>query len=468
MSILSAHDVDGRKYDVVILGSGMGGAAAALRAASLGLKPLIVEKGSLGGTCVNVGCVPTKYLLKIAETYGDLRTYSIRGLIKSVPGLDLGRVMARKTELIEQVISWYADYVFPSCGVDVVRGDGRLLSRHVVKINGYRVEANNIVLATGSSPIIPSIMGMEEALDKGFALTSDGILALDEVPDRLLIIGGGAIGVEMATIWNRFGSKVTIVEMMPRLLPQLDADIGKALARALMGAGITVVTSTRATRIDADKGRVYLDNGEYLKADKVLVAVGRKPNSRGIGLENLGVKLGPKGEVIVDNRAETSVEGIYAVGDVTGEPFVASKAKVQGIVAGENIAGINSRYELDLIPLAIFSDPEVGSVGVSAYKGDPNYIVKRFPAGVNYRAIASERIEGIAKIVARASDEVIVGFHMVGLNASEVVNVAAIAIKKQMKMDEAMKLVFSHPVMSELFIDAISLAKGVNVYLPKR
>ncbi len=464
----SPSDVDGRKFDVVVIGSGMGGAAAALRAAELGLKPLIVEKGTPGGTCVNVGCVPTKYLLRVSEEYSDLISMSRQGIFEGVPKPDLSTVMARKRELINQVIMWYMDYVFPSYGVPVVKGTGRILGPHVVAVDGARVEANAIVVATGSRPILPPIKGVEEALRRGFAVTSDEALSFEEAPEHLLVVGGGAIGLELATLWHGFGSRVTIVELMPRILPMMDPDISKALDEILRGKGFEIITGRRVARIDPERGEVTLDDGRRIQCDRVLIATGRKPSTEGLGLENVGVKLGPHGEIVVDEHARTNVPSIYAAGDVTGAPYLASIAKIQGIIAGENIAGLDTSYDPSLVPMAVFTDPEAAGVGVSARKGEPGYIVKRFPAAVNYKAIVYERAFGVAKIVARASDKRLVGFHMVGLHASEVVNSAAIAIKRGVRLDEIREIIFTHPVMSEVFLDAMHLAEGVNVYLPRR
>ena len=468
MALLSPNDVEGKNYDLISIGSGMGGAAAALRASELGLKVAIVEKGKLGGTCVNVGCVPTKYLLKVSEEVSDVRLMSSRGLIESEIKPNIKMIMGRKNELIDQVIVWYQDYVFPSYDIDVISGYAHIKDPHIVNIDGVDVNTKNIVIATGSLPVLPHIKGLEEARKRGFFMTSDEALSLEEAPDHLIIIGGGAIGVELASVWYGFGSKITIVEMMPRILPNMDVDVSKTLKEIFESKGIKILTNNKVRKIDPEKKEVVLERGESIKADKVLIATGRRPSTEGLGLEKVGVKLGPKGEVIVDNHSRTNISNIYAVGDVTGEPYVASLAKIQGIVAGENVAGIESTYNSSLVPMAIFSDPEVSGVGVSAMKGDPRYIIKRFPAAVNYRAIASERPFGIAKIVADAKTKELLGFHMVGLNASEVVNAAVVAIKKKMKIDEVKEYIFSHPVMSETFLDAMHLVNGVNVYLPKK
>ncbi len=457
-----------RTYDVVVIGSGIGGAAAALTAASEGLSVLVVDKGPVGGTCVNVGCVPTKYLLRVSGHVADSRSLAGLGILGEAPRVDIGRVMARKRELIGQVIAWYTDLVFPSYGIDLAIGRARLRDRRSVVVNGSVVEARKaIVVATGSEPVKPSIPGLDEALETGCAVFSDAALGFEEVPGRLVVIGGGPVGLELATVWHGFGSEVTVVEMMPRILPGMDPDVSKVLSDVLESRGISVRAGERVERIEPRGCRVVTGKGVY-EADRVLVATGRRPRSRGMGLEEVGVRLGPKGGVVVDDRMRTSVEGVYAVGDVTGDPLLASKAKAQGIIAGLDIAGKGREFTRHPIPMVVFTDPEAASVGVSAGKGDPRYLVKRFPAAVNYRAIVHERMHGVAKVVADRETGRIVGFHMVGLYASEVVNSAAVAIAKGMRMDEALDVIFSHPVMSEVFLDAIHLALGHNVYLPRR
>lgn len=457
-------------YDVVVVGTGIGGASAALIAASRGLRVAIVEGRKIGGTCVNRGCVPTKYLLRISEMVRNLRQLAGKGIFSGDVKPDLQHIMAEKAMITGQVISWYKDLVFPSYGINLIEGYAHLINPRTVKVDGYGIlEAKKgIVLATGSSEVVPNIPGLKEAFEKGCAITSNEALSMENVPDSLLVIGGGPIGVELSTVWEGFGSRITIVEMKDRLLPGMDPDVSRAMENILRDRGVEIHTNTTVTRVDADHCRARLLNGVEVETDHILVAVGRRPFTHGLGVERVGVRLGDRGEILVNEVMETSVPGIYAVGDVTGEPMIAGKAKLQGIVAGENLAGADRRLRLDLIPQTVFSDPEAAGVGISALKGDPRYIVKRFPVGANYRAIVNERINGIAKIVAEKESGRIVGFHMVGLYASEVVNTAVVAISKGLTIDEAVETLFTHPVISEVFLDAAHLALGYNVYLPRR
>lgn len=455
------------KYDVIVIGSGIAGAATAIKSADEGLKVLIVEKNKLGGTCVNVGCVPTKYLLRISEHYKDTLDMSNQGLLTPSPETSIPKIMAKKRELIEQVIWWYRDYVFPSYGIEVLEGHARITSPKTIKVNGTRIDATKaIVIATGSRPSIPPIPRLKESLEDGCTITSNEALSLETPPNSLLIIGAGPVGLELATIWHGFGSDITIIEQMDTILPGLDRDITRALHEILLSKGYNIHTSTRVVKIEGCKA--LLSNGETVEADKILVATGRKPNTTGLGLEEQGIELGRNGEILVNKRMQTSISSIYAVGDVTGPPLIASKAKLQGFVAASNIAGKHLEYSPGIMPFAVFTDPELATVGVSAYKGDARYIVKRYPAAVNYRAIVYERPHGIVKVVIDKETGKLAGFHMVGLNASEAVNAAATAIMKGLTLQEALMAAYTHPVMSELLLDAMHLIEGYNAYLPKR
>ncbi len=454
-------------YDVIVIGSGIAGAATAIKSSEEGLKVLIIEKDKLGGTCVNVGCVPTKYLLRISEHYNDTKEMTKQGLLSQDVEASLKNIMRRKRELISQVVWWYNDYVFPSYGIEVEHGTARLLSPQKVKVNGTTLSARKaVVVATGSRPSIPPIPGLDESMEKGCVITSNEALSLEEPPDRLLIIGAGPVGLELAAVWNGFGSEIYVIEQMDTILPGLDRDATKALYKILVSKGYNIHLNTRVTHIQGCS--VKLSNGDTIRTDKVLVATGRRPNTQGLGLEQVGVALGESGEILVNDRMQTSIPSIYAVGDVTGPPLVASKAKLQGFIAASNISGKEIKYRPTLMPFTVFTDPEIATVGISAYKGDPKYIVKRYPAAVNYRAIVYERPYGLVKVVIDKETKQLRGFHMVGLNASEVVNAATTAILKGLSLDEALDTVFTHPVMSELMLDAMHLLEGYNVYLPRR
>ena len=464
---VGAEDISDIKWDVVVIGAGTAGGDCAIRAAQLGLKTIVVEKNALGGTCVNVGCIPTKMLIKIADHYRDSFESSNFGIEYGDISLNLDKVMSIKKMIIDQVIQWYLYTVFPSYDITVALDTATIISPNKVKIGRTIVETKNIVIATGSRPKIPSIKGVKEGLENKYVVTSDDALNFTEAPDKILTIGGGAIGIELSTLWHKFGSKVTIVELMDRLLPTMDPELGGGIKKLLLEKGFKIYTSTSVTKIDSLNKKVYLSNGLVLNPDKILLSIGRAPIIDTVGADNIGVKMNKNG-IEVDSRMRTSIPNIYAAGDATGRYMLASTAKAQGIVAAENIAGLDSEVDYSILPIGIFSDPEIGSVGVSASKNNPNFIVAKFPNAVNFRAIAYWKPYGFTKIVLDPSDKRIVGFHMIGMFATEIVNSAAIAIKKRMRLEEAKDMIFTHPVMSEVFVDTFHLADGSNVYLPKR
>ncbi|BDR93412.1 dihydrolipoyl dehydrogenase family protein [Vulcanisaeta souniana] len=469
---ITGREAEGIKWDFVAIGSGTAGADAAIRAAQLGLKVLLIERdrSRLGGTCVNVGCVPTKKLLYLADHYHELGRFLINeGLIASTK-LDVKAMFEAKDRLISQVISWYTFKVLPSYGVRQLIGEARLVSPRSIKVGDSIIEARNVLIATGSRPKIPPIKGMEQGLRSGFAVTSDDFFYLRSIPDSVLIIGGGAIGIELGTLLSKLGSRVTIVEVMDRLLPTFpDPELGNYLASRIMMEmyGVNVKVGTSVTEVDPSNKMVRLSSGETVKVDAVLIATGREPNTQGLNLEGVGVEV-RNGAVMVDDHSRTNIPGIYAAGDVTGKYMLASVAKVQGIAAAENAAGLDSRVDYSLVPMVVFSDPEIASVGISVGKDDPRYVIAKMPNYINYRAIAYNKPYGWTKIVVDRAGGKIVGFHMIGPWASEIVNMATIAIKKGLTLDEAKELVFSHPVFSELLIDTMELVSGGNVYLPKR
>ncbi|MGC8608028.1 MAG: dihydrolipoyl dehydrogenase family protein [Vulcanisaeta sp.] len=469
---ITSRDAENTRWDFVVIGSGTAGADAAVRAAQLGLKVLLIERdrNRLGGTCVNVGCVPTKKLLYIVDHYYELSKYLVNEGLSTNMKLDIKAMFEAKDRLINQIIAWYMFRVFPSWGVKVLIGEARLESPRSIKVGDSVIEARNILIATGSRPKLPPIKGIEQGLRRGFAITSDDFFLLDSIPESVLIIGGGAIGVELGTLLYKLGSRVTIVEVMDRLLPTFpDPELGNYLAGKVMKEmyGIDIKVSTSVTEIDPDNGLVRLSNGESLKVNKVLIAVGREPNTEGLNLEGVGVEV-RNGAITVDDHSRTNVPSIYAAGDVTGKYMLASVAKVQGIVAAENAASLNSRIDYSLIPMVVFSDPEIASVGTIANKDDPKYIVTKMPNIINYRVIAYNKPYGWVKIIAERVSGKIIGFHMIGPWASELVNMAAMAIRKGLTLGEVKEWVVAHPVFSELLIDALELAAGSNVYLPRR
>jgi dihydrolipoamide dehydrogenase len=470
MSIeISVKDAESRHWDLVVIGSGTAGADAAIRAAQLGFNNiLIIEKNRnrVGGTCLNIGCVPTKKLIHLTDTYHMLKTKLNEEGIISQPKFDFKAALESTKSLVSKIVGWYAFRIFPSYDIKLLIGEARLKSSNEVKVNDSIIKAKNILIATGSSPRIRPIRGIEEGFKSGFVITSDDFLDLDSLPSKVLIIGGGYIGIELATMFRKAGSEVMIIKSSNKFLPALDPEIGEALPKYLKNIGVEVRFSTSVTKIDPENKRVTLSNGEVINdVDKVIIASGREPNIHGLNLEGVGVEV-KDGAIVVDEHMRTSIPNIYAAGDVTGKYMLASVAKVQGIVAAENMAGLNSKIDYSVVPITVFSDPEIASVGVSARGDDPNYIVVKMPNIANYRVIAYKP-HGWVKIVAERRSRKLVGVHMIAPFATEIINMAVIAIRKGLTIDEIKEWVFPHPVFSELLVDAMELAIGANMYLPK-
>ncbi|MGB9815617.1 MAG: dihydrolipoyl dehydrogenase family protein [Thermoplasmata archaeon] len=457
-----------KEYDLVVIGSGTAGADAAVRAAQFGLSVLVIEKDEkLGGTCVNVGCVPTKKLIHFADTYQRINESLIEGFAIEREKFNYNKFKEIKDNLINQIISWYKYNVFPSYEIGIMKGEAKILSKNKIEVNGSTIISKNILIATGSKPKIPNISGIDEAMKEKYVITSDDFFDLTSLPENIIILGGGPIGVELGSILRKFDLNVTIVEMMDRLIPGLDSDLGNFLMKIFDENGIKIITNAYATKIDFKSRTLNLSNGIILHPDLILIATGRIPVITNLNLDNLGIKTN-KGAIVVDEYMRTSIPNIYAAGDVTGISMMANVAKLQAIVAAENIAGLKTKINYSLIPVAVFSDPEIGSVGISAFKNDPNYIVKKMPNAINYRAIAYNKPYGFTKVVIDKKTNEIVGFHMVGFMASEIINTALLAIKKHFTIENSKEITFSHPAMSELFIDAIELAGNFNLYLPKK
>jgi len=457
-----------KEFDLIIIGSGTAGADAAVRAAQLGLRVLVIEKDEkLGGTCVNVGCVPTKKLIHFADTYQRINESLIEGFAIERGKFDYNKFKEIKDNLINQIISWYTYNVFPSYGIEIIKGEAKILSKNKVGVNGVTVISKNILIATGSKPKLPDIPGINEAIKEKYAITSDDFFDLTSLPENTVILGGGPIGVELGSILKKFNVNVTIVEMMDRLIPGLDADLGNSLMKIFDENGIKVITNANATKIDFNSRTLILSNGTILNPDLILIATGRIPVTNNLNLDGLNVKTN-RGAVVVDKYMRTNIPNIYAAGDVTGISMMANVAKLQAIVAAENIAGLKTKIDYSLIPIAVFSEPEIGSIGVSAFKNDPNYIVKKIPNAINYRAMAYNKPYGFTKVVIDRKTNEIAGFHMIGFMASEIVNTALVAIKKHLTIEDSKQITFSHPVISELFIDAMDLAGNFNLYLPKK
>ena len=465
---MAEHDVD-----VCVIGTGPGGYIAAIRAAQLGLKVAVVEREELGGVCLNRGCIPTKAMLRSAGLMATIQHAQDFGILVDNPRVDYAKVLAHRDRVVKQLVGGVGS-LMKGNGIQVVRGSGRLDGPGKVSVSGQEeatVKAKNVIIATGSVPAKLPISGA----DGSGVIDSDGALALTEVPPSMLVIGGGAVGCEWADIFSSLGSEVTLVEMLPTLVPLEDEDMGKTLQRSLTRRKITVHTEAKLEEIgDGDNkkfGTLTLKDGkqERVEADVILVGVGRKPNTKGLGLESLGVKTDRRGFVEIDDHLRTSVPNVYAIGDLTGKQLLAHLASHQGIVAVENIAGHDKRMDYKAVPACTYTHPEVASVGLTEKEArDEGYEVTigKFPFQANGRAIGYGETEGMVKIVAEPKYGELLGVHIIGPSASDLIPEAALGIQLEATLEDITGTIHAHPTFSEAVMQAAWAASGGALELP--
>ena len=451
-------------YDLLILGGGPAGFRAAERAGHFGLKAALFEGNALGGVCLNEGCIPTKTILYSAKLYdyanGGAAKY---GVTAAEAKLDHPFVVARKDKIVKKLVAG-VEMQMRKARADVVRAKGVLAGRNeagefVIEANGETFAGKNVLIATGSSAAIPPIPGLNEALASGFAVTNREILSMTEIPPRLVVMGAGAIGLEMASYFSSAGADVTVVEMLDRIGGRLDRDIAELLQRNYTVRGVKFLTGSRIQAVEAGRIRGVKPNGEIfeLEADKILVAAGRKPNSSGIGLESLGIELRPNGGIKTDERMQTNVPGVYAAGDVNGVSMLAHTAYREAETAVNVIRGIEDAMSYDAIPSVIYTNPEAASIGeteeTAAEKG-LNTKTLKLPLLFSGRYQAeNEAGNGILKLVLD-EDKRILGAAMLGNPTSEIIPAMAVAITQRMTVGDLAKTVFPHPTVAEILRDA--------------
>lgn len=443
---------ESESFDLVILGAGSGGYACALRASELGLSVALVERDKLGGTCLHRGCIPTKALLHAAEVADSARDAHQFGINASLNGIDVPAVIAYQQKVITKLFKGLTGLV-GAHGVTIVSGEGRLADPHTVVVGDRALTAPNIVLATGSTTrLLPGI-----TVDHRVVLTSDDALALDHVPGRVVVLGGGVIGVEMASVWRSFGAEVTIVEALPHLLPLEDETSSKQLERAFRKRGIAFKLSTRFTSITTGPASavVALDSGESLEADVVLVAVGRGPVSEGFGFPEAGIAM-DRGYVLVDEQCRTNVPGVWAIGDLRPGLQLAHVGFAEGIMVAEAVAGLNPPpIDYDNVPKITYSEPEVASVGLTAAeaarRGIETVTYTYDLAGNGKSQIL--QTQGSVTLVARP-DGPVIGVHMVGSRVGELIAEAQLITNWEALPIEVAQLIHPHPTQSEALGEA--------------
>lgn len=457
-----------KDFDLIILGGGPGGYVAALRAAQYGRKVAIVEERELGGTCLNRGCIPTKYLLHIAELYEMTNRLAKDGVFKTQTDFDFHKIMERKDGTVK-ILRSGIENLLKKGKIEVFKGRGFLSGRNAVEIASATpqiITADNILIATGSVPLRPPIPG----IDANGVITSDEALNLKTCPDKIMIIGGGVIGVEFATIFNSLGKEVVILEMMDEILPGIDSEVSRYLRKILEKSGIKIITSARVADISAGKQLKcsYESEGTIgcAQGEAVLLAIGRKTNTTGIGLENLGV-VTEKGYIQVNDRMQTNVKGIYAIGDVTGKIQLAHLASAQGLVAAANIAGENKTMDYSVIPKCIYSHPEVAVVGLSEEEAKSKGLNVQsgiFPVGANGKSMILGANEGFAKIVSNKTTGEILGAQIIAPRATEMISEICVAMKSEAVIEEIADTVHPHPSVCEILMEAASDTHGLSIH----
>ncbi|HCK23844.1 MAG TPA: dihydrolipoyl dehydrogenase [Bacteroides graminisolvens] len=456
------------EYHVAVIGGGPAGYFAAIRAAQLGAKVAIIEKRWYGGTCLNVGCIPTKTYLKNAEIIEAIEMGAARGInfASTKYSIDMNQVVKFKDGVVKR-LTMGVEALLKSNGVDVFRGVAKINKNKDVVVDGNRIiKADKIILAGGSKVSRINIPG----IDNPRILSSDELLSLKEVPETLTVIGGGVIGVEMALAMHAIGSKVTIVEMMDRIVPAIDSEASKVLADTLKKKGIKILNSVSIVGIEEAKNKlqVKLANGEVIESDKALLSIGRVPDLEGVGEIEFETE---RGKIKVDSFMETSVKGIYAPGDVNGIKMLAHVAFRMGEVAAENaVKGNHREVKLASAPSVVYTIPEVAMVGLTEEQAREKYDVRvgRFDFAANGRAMASGDNLGFVKVIADAKYGEILGVHIVGPTAAEMINQAAALMELEITVDEVVKVIYGHPTYSEALYEAFADVLGESIHIPKK
>lgn len=443
------------KFDVVVIGSGPGGYVAAIRAAQLGLKTACIEKSKeLGGTCLNVGCIPSKALLHSSEFYWKLKTEGEHlGIIADKPQFDFDQMMARKLKIV-MGFNAGIEGLFKKNKITRFQGEGVLTTPHTIEVGGQKIEANNIILATGSEPIpLPFI-----SFDEKIILSSTGALKLQSVPKTMVVIGAGVIGVELGSVYSRLGTEVQFIEFMDRICPTLDESLSRALHEALTAQGMRFQLSSKVVGIEKVPigVSIKIEGKEAITAEKVLVCIGRRPFTQGLGLENVGIKAGPKGFIPIDGKLRTEVPHIYAIGDIVDGPMLAHKASEEGVMAAEIIAGHHPTLNYLAIPNVVYTSPEVASVGFS--EAEATNLGLSLKTGVfafkaNSRAKCTGEDEGFVKIVAEEGGRLL-GIHIIGAHASELIAEGALALQNRLTVSDIANTPHAHPTLAEALKEA--------------
>ncbi len=461
-------------YDVLVIGAGPGGYVAAIRAAQLGLKTACVEsRETLGGTCLNVGCIPSKALLHGSELFeeaegGHFATWGIT----AKPKLDLTKMMAEKTKAVGELTGGI-EFLFKKNKVTWIKGHAAFEDAHTVDVGGEKVTAKDIIIATGSS--VTPLPGVEVDNDKKLIVDSTGALELEEVPEHLVVIGGGVIGLELGSVWRRLGAKVTVVEFLDKLLPGMDDDVRKEAGKIFKKQGMELMlghkvtgASTRGKTVTLTVEKAAGGDEQKIKASHVLVSIGRRPNTDGLALDKIGIETNKRGQIEIDHDFRTKVDGVWAIGDCVPGPMLAHKAEDEGIACAENVAGQTGIINHDVIPGVVYTMPEFADVGMTeAEAKEAGHTVKvgKFPMMANSRAKANRDTDGFVKVVADADTDRVLGVHIVASLAGTMIAQAAQAMEFGATSEDIAYTCHAHPTHAEALKEAAMAVQGKPIHM---
>ncbi len=456
------------KTELAIIGGGPGGYVAGIRAGQIGIKTIIIEKSYLGGVCLNVGCIPTKALLYASEIFLHSKSFNKMGIEFNDVKVDLKKLNSWKKGIVDKLVSGI-NFLLKNYNVEVIFGEAQFLDEKTLLVkaqNGdIKVSAKNIIIATGSRPMdLPNIKR-----DGNFIWNSNDAVEMKEIPKNLLVIGAGAVGLEFASIYSRLGSEVVVIEIANQILPGSDSECANILRKALEKQNIKIFTNAKILKYKNNEFEIDVDGKvQKFTFDKVLLAVGRLPNTDNLGLEKIGIKLNEKGFILVNNKLQTSIENIYAIGDVLGPPLLAHKASKEGIIAVEIIAGNEKEYDVKAVPSVVYTNPEYAILGLSEEMAkQKRYKIKvgKFPLTANGRALTMNSIDGLAKIIVNEENEEILGVHIVSPEASSIIGEAALAIESYLTSEDIALTVHPHPSISEILMEAAENVRKKAIHI---
>lgn len=461
-----------KRYDAVVVGAGPGGYVAAIRLAQLGKKTAVIERENVGGVCLNVGCIPSKALIHAAEIFQQTKESENFGLSFKNPSVDAKKLQAWKNEVVKKLTGGVGQ-LLKAHKVDLIKGEAMLKTNRALAVKGgEEIEFDAVILATGSRPA--EIPGFQP--DGKFVGTSTEGLSYDAIPETLCVIGGGYIGLEIGSLYAALGTKVTVVEATGSLLPGTDPDLVRVVAKELKNRGVTILLNTKALSWKEKKGKAVVSLSNFaqeqtMEVEKILVAVGRVPNTKNLGLETVGVAVDEKGFIKVDERRQTNIEGIYAIGDCAGGPLLAHKASKEGLVAAAVIAGKPEVYDVRAVPAVIFTAPEVATVGMdeaAAKNAGHEVKIGKFPFAASGKALATGHTEGFVKIISDAANNQVLGIFIVGEQASNLIGEACLAIEMGATTQDIARTVHPHPTLTETLMEAAEAVHGTAIHIFQR